>query len=422
MNSEQFAVDNEVSSFSSTVAPLEGMRILELSTYVAGPSCGLTLAQLGAEVIRVDPVGGASDIHRLPLDVNGDSLYWAGLNNAKRSIEIDTLATAGREIVYRLLGDAGDVGGILVTNSVAQDWLKFDNLIAHRSDLIEVHITGRADGKPAVDYTVNCEVGLPLITGPSDLSRPVNHVLPAWDLLTGLHAAVGILSAERVRSRSGVGQLISVALADVAVATMGHLGYLSDVALNGHGRVRDGNYLYGSFGCDFQSKDGRGVMIVALTGRQWRNLLNMTGIEHIIESLEQAIGVDLTAEEDRYHFREVLVGLIRPWFDARNYEEIATALDANRVLWGPYRTLEELVGEPDSLLNVSPIMDLVERAGAGTYPSPRSVLQFREWDGRATQPPRLGQDTRTVLTELLGMSPNEVSRLQEDGIVGGSER
>jgi 2-methylfumaryl-CoA isomerase len=106
-------------------------------------------------------------------------------------------------------------------NAVGQPWLSYESLRAYRDDVIEVHIAGRSDGRPAVDYTVNCEVGLPLMTGPTDYNRPVNHVLPAWDLLTGLQAALAIVTAERVRRDTGRGQLVTLSLADVAVATMG---------------------------------------------------------------------------------------------------------------------------------------------------------------------------------------------------------
>jgi 2-methylfumaryl-CoA isomerase len=304
---------------------------------------------------------------------------------------------------------------------VGRDWLSYENLVTHRTDLIEVHVSGRADGKPAVDYTVNCEVGLPLITGPSDTDRPVNHVLPAWDLLTGLHAAIGILVAERVRSRTGKGQLITVSLADVAVATMGHLGFLADVVLNGRDRLRDGNYLYGSFGCDFKSKDGRRLMIVALTEHQWRNLVRLTGTGEVIAALERTIGVDLTAEEVRFQFREVLVALLSPWFESRNYADIVTAVEENRVLWGPYRTLAELVSAPDSLLNVSPIFDQVAHPGVGTYPVPRSVLSFSEWSEPPASPPaQLGEDTDGVLTQLLGYNTRELDELRKRRVIGGS--
>jgi 2-methylfumaryl-CoA isomerase len=290
-------------------APLAGLRVIDLSTYVAGPSGTMTLAQLGAEVIRVDPVGGATDTRRLPLDAKGNSLYWVGLNKAKRSVEIDLRSPEGRELVVGLITAPGPANGIMLTNAVGQRWLDYDTLRQRREDLIQVHIEGRRDGKPAVDYTVNCEVGLPFITGPVDFDRPVNHVLPAWDLLTGLHAALAILSAERVRARTGRGQQVTVALSDVAVAAMGHLGFVADVVVTGRGRLREGTYLFGSFGSDFPTADGHRVMIVALTERHWRNLVEMTGLSETIAALEQSLQVDLDAEEARYEYRQVLAAL-----------------------------------------------------------------------------------------------------------------
>src|SRR3954447_21024262 len=273
--------------------PLEGLRILELAAYVAGPSGAMALAQLGAEVIRIDPIGGATDTKRLPLAPNGRSLYWAGLNKSKRSVEIDTRSDAGQQLVIDLVRATGAGGGIVLTNAVGQPWLEYDSLRAHRPDLIHVHIRGHSEGAAAVDYTINSEVGLPLITGPEETTRPVNHVLPAWDLLTGLHAAIAILAAGRERARTGVGQSITISLADVAVATMGHLGFIGDVVVNGRARLREGNYLYGSFGCDFETADRSRVMVVALTPRHWKHLVDVTGLGAVIRALEEALNVDL---------------------------------------------------------------------------------------------------------------------------------
>lgn len=401
--------------------PLAGLRIIDLSTYVAGPSGSMALAQLGAEVIRVDPVGGATDTRRLPMDRAGTSLYWGGLNRWKRSVEIDTRRPEGQALVHRLLAASGPDGGILLTNAVDRQWLSYEALVPHRPDLIEVHIAGRPDGRPAVDYTVNCEVGLPLMTGPVDTHRPVNHVLPAWDLLTGLHAALGILAAERVRKATGQGQLVRVALADVAVAAMGFLGFVGDVATNGKDRLRDGNYLYGSFGCDFTTRDGRRVMIVALTEHQWRSLVEMTGTAEVIGALERTIGVDLTAEESRFQYRELLVALLRPWFEGRDLAEVTAALEGSRVLWGPYRTMVELVAEPDSLLNLSPVYQPVDHPGVGPYPVPGPVLGFSDWKAPSPPvPPAVGADTDLVLEELLGLGARDRRMLREQGVVGGS--
>jgi 2-methylfumaryl-CoA isomerase len=402
-------------------APLSGLRILDLSTYVAGPSGMMTLAQLGAEVIRIDPIGGATDHRRLPLSPNKSSLYWAGLNKAKRSIEINIASDEGRELVGALLASSGPDGGILLTNSVAQPWLEYESMVQHRSDLIEVHITGRRDGQPAVDYTVNCEVGLPHITGPVDVARPVNHVLPAWDLLTGLHAAIAVLTAERVRRATGQGQKITVALADVAVATMSHLGFVADVAMNGQSRLRDGNYLYGSFGCDFATSDNERVMIVALTERHWHKLIEVTGISGAIAALETSLKVNLNIEEDRYRYREILEALIRPWFEDRTLDEVSRALNDANILWGPYRSLEGFVNDPSSLLHLTTLMSDVDQPGIGTFPVPGPVLEFSRWQPDPPAPaPRLGQDTDGVLASLLGLDDSEISDLRARSVIGSA--
>lgn len=407
---------------TTTEGPLVGLKVIEISTYVAGPSGAMTLAQLGAEVIRIDPPGGATDTRRLPLDSSGHSLYWAGLNKGKRSIEINTRTEKGRELVGQMLEASGPEGGILLTNAVGQRWLDYESLTRWRSDLIEVHITGRSDGKPAVDYTVNCEVGLPLITGPADYEVPVNHVLPAWDLLTGQHAALGILAAERKRQRTGKGSFIEISLADAALATMGHLGFIADVVINSRDRLRDGNYLYGSFGCDFQTADGGRVMIVALTEGHWWDLVELTGIGDAISALEKALDISLTAEEERYHHREVLSALMKPWFAQRSTEEVTQALEKSHVLWGPYRSIEQLVRDPDSLLHHSDLMVEVEHPGIGSFPTPRSVLSFEELKEQIpVRAPAIGEHTDQVLSEVCGLDDSALAALRSEGVIGGRQ-
>src|ERR1700691_5160178 len=151
---------------SGADAPLAGLRIIEISSFVAAPLGGMTLAQLGADVIRVDPLGGAADTTRWPLAPNGDgrsvgagwpgkpSLYWAGLNKGKRSVTLDFRSEAGRNTIARLVRNSGQDGGIVLTNA-AFPWLSYDALKAARPDLIHLLITGKHDGGPAADHTGN---------------------------------------------------------------------------------------------------------------------------------------------------------------------------------------------------------------------------------------------------------------------------
>ena len=213
-------------------APLRGLRIIEVSSFVAAPLGGMTLAQLGADVIRIDPPGGAPDTTRWPLAPSGGSLYWAGLNKGKRSVTLDLRSPAGQRTVRDLVARSGDDGGIVLTNA-GYPWLSYEALREARPDLIHLRITGRHDGAPAVDYTVNAGIGFPLTTGEPGTASPVNHVLPAWDVACGLYAAIGLLAAERHRRRTGAGRAITLPLADVALAVTGHLGFLAEGRLAG---------------------------------------------------------------------------------------------------------------------------------------------------------------------------------------------
>ena len=168
---------------------LEGLTVVEGSAFVAAPLGGMTLAQLGAEVIRFDPPGGGMDFRRWPLDDGGTSLYWAGLNKAKKSFAVDIRKPEGRELVTALICRPGPGNGLLLTNHPPGGPLDYDKLKPRRDDVIVLNVLGHFDGGTAVDYTVNCGVGYAWATGPRDLGRPVNNMLPAWDLATGATAA-----------------------------------------------------------------------------------------------------------------------------------------------------------------------------------------------------------------------------------------
>lgn len=401
-------------------APLEGLRIIDVSTYVAGPSGAMTLAQLGADVIRVDPLGGAPDVRRLPLAPGGQSLFWAGLNKAKRSIEVNLASEEGRALVGALIALPGPGCGILLTNAVGQPWLSYEMMRQHREDMIKVFIRGRSDGKGAVDYTVNAEMGLPWLTGPIESNRPVNHVLPAWDLMTGVYAATAVLAAERVRNRTGQGQRVEIDLASVAVATMANLGFVADVEINNAKRARDGNYFYGGFGDSFRTSDDERIMIVALTPRHWRNLIELTGVADAVDNLETSLGAAFDSDGDRYEHRRVLSDLIRPWFRGRTTGEATEALERAGILWGRYRTVQNLVTDPTSLLNLSGLMTKVDQPGIGTYSVPGPVLGFSGWAPGTPRPaPLLGQHTDEVLGQLLGFDDDKLADLRARSVIGG---
>ena len=399
---------------------LEGMRVVEGSAFVAAPLGGMTLAQLGADVIRFDQIGGGLDARRWPVTEDGRSLFWAGMNKGKRSIALDLRSPRGRELVTELIAAPGPDAGLFLTNFPVTGWLGYERLSARRPDLVMVAITGNHDGSSAVDYTVNPATGFPWSTGPVNLSVPFNHLLPAWDAITGNLAAAGLLAAERHRLRRGEGQLVKLALSDVAIAMVGHLGKIAEVQINRHERPKYGNYLYGAFGRDFLTRDQRRVMVVALTSRQWTSLCEATGLQGSFAMVEQQMGVDLSREGDRFAAREVLGAILKAWTTRRTLAEIRECFDAHGVCWGPYQTFRELVDSDPRCSTRNPMFEEVDQPGIGTYLMPGSPLEFSSSDRvPVRRAPLLGEHTDEILAGCLGMSDGEIGRLHDGGVVAG---
>jgi 2-methylfumaryl-CoA isomerase len=391
--------------------PLAGVRIVEISSFVAVPLAGMTLAQLGAEVIRVDPIGGAADYHRWPVTDDGDSIYWAGLNKGKRSVAADMRSAEGQDLVQRLIADSG----VLITNVAGRQWHSYDALERLRPDLIHVEVSGRADGGTGVDYTVNAAIGFPMVTGPAELAAPVNHVLPAWDVACGIYAALAVVTALRHRDATGHGQRISIPLENVALATAGNLSFFTEAMVNGISRERTGNSVYGTYGQDFTSSDGVSFMVVALTGRHFRDLTELTGTTKAVAALAETLGADFTDEGDRYRHRAALTGLFAEWFSAHTADEITEALSSSSVLWDRYRSFAEVVTE--DRVTANPMFTPLTQPRIGEYLAPGLPMSIDGTYSRAVAAPAVGDDTAAVLSEWLGLSPDEISRLTESGTV-----
>ncbi len=401
---------------------LKGLRVVEASAFVAGPTCGLYLAQMGAEVIRIDTVGGGPDFRRWPLTEGGDSLYWEGLNKAKKSVAIDLANPQGRELAQRLAAAPGENGGLFVTNFPVEGFLSYDKLSALRADLICVRVMGWADGSQGMDYTINSALGLPLMTGPVDDPRPVNHVLAAWDLLTGAYSAFALMAALVARGRGEGGREIRVPLSDVGAATMANLGFAAETLMTGAPRPRMGNDLYGAFGRDFVTRDGQRLMLLCVTPRQWSKALEALGIVAEVAAVEAELGVSFAADEGlRFTHRARLYPLFERAFAAKDAADLTPALDAGGVTWGAYQTMVEAL-EDRRLYKDNPLFQTVRHPSGREYAAPGAMgTVLPDARGAVTAAPRLGQHTDEVLSDVLGLNAGEIGRLHDAGVVAGAD-
>ncbi len=392
---------------------LPGLSVIEASSFVASPTAGLYLAQFGAEVIRVDQIGGGPDFRRWPVTENKDSLYWENLNRAKKSLALDLARPEGRELLQALVRATGQ----FVTNFPASGFLAHETLAEGRDDLITVRVMGWPDGSPALDYTVNNSVGYPMLTGAGP--EPVNHVLPAWDLLTGAYAAFALLAALQRRGATGEGGEIRLPLSDIAIGSVANMGGIAEMLYTGANRPRLGNAVYGLFGRDFTTRDGQRTMIVVVTPRQWANLIAALDLGEAIAAVEADRGVSFARDDGlRFIHRDALYPLFERAIAARDHADLSAAFDAGGIVHSPYRTMLDAANDPALVAN-NPIFGAADNPSGFAYPAAGAFATVPQMDRQPPRPaPRNGQHSEDVLTEHLSLSSGEIARLIDAGIVG----
>lgn len=403
---------------------LAGLSIIEASSFVASPTAGLYCAQMGAEVIRVDHKAGGLDYDRYLLTREGRSLAWENLNRAKKSVALDLRSNEGRELLVELCRATGQV----ITNLPEQSFLSHAAMSEGRPDLVSLRIMGWHDGRQAMDFTVNAASGYPLMCGPEDWDAanppPVNQVLPAWDFITGAYSAFALLAALRHREATGEGNEIRIPLGDVAIGTMANSGAMAEMLYRGGDRERLGNAIWGAFGRDFSSRDGKRFMVAALTAKQWSGLIEALDVGQQIADLESELGVRFAdGDTPRYEHRHRLFALFQNAAGSLEWAELERRLGAAGTTFERYRTMYEASNDPQ-LVGENPLFGPSPANPSGfEYPATRS---FANLPGREAGNPRpapyLGEHTEAVLADRLGLSSGVIGDLVDRGVARLSDK
>ncbi|WP_232679004.1 CaiB/BaiF CoA-transferase family protein [Nocardioides sp. R-C-SC26] len=393
--------------------PLDGVRVADLTTFLAGPFATQIFADLGAEVIKVEPPTGDSSRHIPPHMVDGDSLYFHAVNRGKQSIAVDIKEPAGRELVLDLL----ETCDILIENyrpgQLARFGLDRETLAARNPALVVCSISGfGVEGpdrdRPAYDIVVQAASGVMGVTGEVD-GRPVRLGVPLGDMGAGLYAVIGCLAALSRRERTGPTQ-VDVSMLDAQIA---FLGYLAAYELHAGGVLPQGRghqsiATYHTFACS----DGRDVAIAANTQPMWERLCHALDCAHLLDDPRFATNAarldhrDLVREELGRHFAKAPGA------------ETAARLRAADVPSSLVRTIGEALTHPD-VVGHGALTEVTTAGGATvTVPGNPVVVDGVRGPGRRATSPSLGEDTVAVATRL-GRSDDDIRAMLEAGAVVG---
>ena len=403
---------------------LHDLSIVEVSSFVASPTAGLYCAQMGAEVIRVDQIGGGLDYDRYMQTAEGRSLAWENLNRAKKSVALDLRSAEGRELCVELARRTGQ----LITNLPEKSFLSHAAVSEGRPDMISVRIMGWHDGRQAMDFTVNAASGYPLMTGPAewdqDSAPPINQVLPAWDFITGAYCAFALMAAIHHRSATGEGSEVRVPLGDVAMGTVANSGAMAEMLYRGGDRPRLGNAIWGALGRDFESRDGKRFMVAVLTPNQWNAMVAALEIAEPIAALEAGTGAEFAkSDHNRFVHREALFAIVQEAAGKLDYPELAARLTKAGATFERYRTMFEAANDP-ALVADNPLFGPSPANPSGfAYPAARSFAHLGGQPAADPAPaPYLGQHSEEVLAERLGLSTGTIGDLIDRGVVAPSDQ
>ena len=394
--------------------PLAGTRVLDMTTFLSGPFCTQILADLGADVVKVEPPAGDSSRHIPPHFVGPDSAYFLANNRTKRSIAVDMREPDGQSLVRDLIGTVDVVVENFRPGVPARLGLDIDALRAAKPGLIWASITGFGlDGpwakRPAYDMIVQAMSGVMSLTG--EPGRPsVRLGIPAGDTVAGLYAAVAINAALAERARTGRGRHVDVGMLDCQLAM---LSYQSAYALIGgatpgpQGAGHDSIPTYRAF----TARDGRQIAVTANTERMWAGLCRALGREALVQDDRFSDG------RSRLANREALWAELASAFAERDGDEWTAILTDNDVPNALIKTVPEAL-EDARASGRGMIVEIDDGSGRTIEVVGSPIRMGAGVPAPAAYPPALGADGADVLADWLGLGTTQVETLTERGILG----
>jgi len=394
-------------------APLEGIKVLDLSRVLAGPFCCMLLGDMGADVVKVERVGRGDDVRSVGDKVGGESLYFLMMNRNKRGITLDFRQPEGIALLKSLIREAD----VLVENFRAGTMEKmgcgYDVLKEINPRLIMASISGFGQDGPYADYAcydmiAQAMSGLMDMTGEPD-RPPVTTGTFFVDYSTGLYAAFGILGALRARDLTGVGQRVDVALLDTALSFL--ITAIPEYLLLGKKMTRRGNRdRYCAPANLFRAKDGRWVFIASATDALFPQLLKVMGREEVLQDPRFA------KNEARMKHIEEGEALLAEWVRVRTADEVVGLVRGAGLPCAKVATIDEVVEDPQ--VRHREMLVEIDHPTVGRFPMHGLNIHFSHTPQEIRRPPPLlGQHNEEVYGRWLGFDSVAVAQLKSKGVI-----
>jgi crotonobetainyl-CoA:carnitine CoA-transferase CaiB-like acyl-CoA transferase len=403
---------------------LSHLRVLDLSRVLAGPWCGQTLADFGADVIKVERPGAGDDTRhwgppylKTPAgELTGEAAYYLAANRNKRSITLDIATVEGQRLIRELAAQSDVVLENYKVGQLKKYGLDYDALRAVKPDLVYCSITGFGQNGPyapraGYDFIVQGMGGFMSITGEADAlpgGGPQKAGVAITDLMTGMYATVAVLAALAHRDRTGEGQYIDMALLDVQVAMLANMS--ANFLVGGTPPVRWGNAHPNIV--PYQTFKTLDSWIIVAVGNdsQFRKFVEIGGHPELADDPR------FSQNPGRVRHREQLVPLLAAMVEARGKADWIAALEAAGVPCGPINNLGEVFDDPQ--VRARAMQVTVDHPLAGDIKLVGNPIKMSLTPPRvASHPPLLGEHTESVLHELLGVDAAGFAALQDAGIV-----
>lgn len=392
---------------------LLGIKVLDLSRVLAGPFCSMLLADMGAEVVKLEVPSRGDDSRTFPPFKKGESVYFINLNRGKRSITLNLKHLKGKRIFMELVKWCDVLLENFTPGTMERLGLGYDVLKEVNPRLVYAAIsgfgrTGPYRNRPGYDIIGQAMGGLLSITGWPD-SPPTRVGTAIGDILSALFCCIGILAALKVRDQTGQGQLVDIALVDSVFASLENIP--QKYFVEGEIPTRIGNRYEFVYPYDtFQAADGW-VIIGVANDAVWQRFTEASGLDNLVSDKRFA------TNQKRVENHTALKAEIEKWTSNLTITETVNLLNSRDVPAAPIYSIKDVVKDPHIAESREMVVS-VEHPRVGSVKLLNNPIKMTETNPRPRGPaPTLGEGTEEVLSELLRMTKEEVRTLREQGVI-----